>query len=222
MRGDFARNQVKVAEETAAKTTPAGPRAGTVTAVSAATLTADVLIQDGSGLSVPCLVASNVHCIANDRVIVEEVGPELVVTQVLGALRGLGANGIGQACGTGNAPNGSWGNIPGTPQFTFVKRWNATKVRWMVSVGCYTSALGLTIQSGITYNAGSTTVKTGHYTFANNGGDPALDAHNHGHVAWETGLAAGTYTVTGRWRADGLTISTDPDWWVTVEGVEYV
>lgn len=217
----FDRMLVQVAEEAAARSKTEFTAVGTVSSVETATLRASVVF-DGSGGAVPCLVGSPVHPVAGDRVGIVKFGAEWVILTVLGVLRGLGAGGVSQSMGTGTAPVGSWGNIAGTPQFTFTKRWDATRVRWAVSLGCYTTVLGTTIQSGITYNGGSTTIKTGQYTFANNGGDPALDAHTFSYWTYQSGLAAGTYTVTGRWQSDANIQSTSGDDWVSIEGTELI
>lgn len=220
MRGTFARNQVVLAEETVDRAKISDRNTGTVQSVDATAMTAQVRFADGSAGSITCQVPSHVVCVANDRVAVDLYGSQWVVTATLGVLRGLGEGGVSQGASSGTAPVGSWGNLPGTPAFTFTKVWAGSRVFWQTSVGCFTTVLGSTIQFGITYNGGSTTIKTGQYTFANNGGDPALDAHDSTWWTYETGLAAGTYTVRLRWQSDANVQSTSADDWVSGRGKE--
>jgi hypothetical protein len=210
--------QVQIAEEAVARAQSDTSAVGTIVSVQSDALLAQVVF-DGSGGAIPCLVGAHVSCVDNDRVGLQKFGSEWVVMVNLGNLRWPGAAGYSAAASTGTAPVGSWSNLPGSPSFTFTKRWDTTTVRWAAHIGCFTTVLGTSIQVGISYNAGSTTIKCAHYTFANNGGDPALDAHSFGGAKYESGLLAGTYTVVGRWQSDA-NIQCSSDDWVSLEGIE--
>lgn len=219
MSAPFPRLQVQLAEEAVARAKTEDRAIGTIVSVQSDALLAQVVF-DGSGGAIPCLVGAHVSCVDNDRVGLVKFGAEWVVMVNLGNLRWPGASGYSAAASSGTAPVGSWGNLPGTPSFSFTKRWDTTTVRWAVHIGCFATVLGATIQIGITYNGGSSTIKCGHHTFANVGGDSAnLDAQTFGGAKYETGLAAGTYTVAGRWQSDANVQQTSDDW-VSLEGIE--
>lgn len=219
MSAPFPRLQVEIAEEAVARAKTEHTAAGTIVSVQADALLAQVVF-DGSGGAIPCIVGAHVSCVDNDRVLVQKCGAEWVVMANLGNLRWPGAAGYAAAASVGTAPVGSWSNLPGSPSFTFTKRWDTTTVRWSTHIGCFATVLGATIQVGITYNGGSTTIKCGHLTFANVGGDSNnLDSHSFGGAKYETGLAAGTYTVVGRWQSDADVQQTADDW-NSLEGIE--
>jgi len=220
MSAPFPRLQVAIAEEAVARASTEPTAVGTIVSVQSDALLAQVVF-DGSGGAIPCLVGAHVSCVDNDRVGVQKFGSEWVVMVNLGNLRWPGAAGYSGAAATGTAPVGSWSNLPGSPGFTFIKRWDTTTVRWSAHIGCYSTVLGTTIQVGITYNGGSTTIKCGQHTFANVGGDSNnLDSQSFGGAKYETALAAGTYTVAGRWQSDANVQQTSGDDWNSLEGIE--
>lgn len=215
----LSRMQVQIAEEAVARAKVETSAVGTIVSVQSDALLAQVVF-DGSGGSIPCLVGAHVSCVDNDRVGLQKFGSEWVVMVNLGNLRWPGASGYTAAASVGTAPVGSWSNLPGSPSFTFTKRWDTTTVRWGVQISCYSTILSATIQVGITYNGGSTTIKCAHHTFGNIGGDANnLDAMSFGGAKYETGLAAGTYTVTGRWQSDA-NVQQSAGEWNSFEGIE--
>lgn len=160
---------------------------------------------DGSGLAVPVKVPASVEAFAGDRVGLVKFGTSdwVVVycfTQWQESYANL--NAILTADATASA---SFVNMAGPQQFTWRKRYDTTRGEFALASGMFTNATGAEADFGVSLSLdGATAVD--HYITTQH-----MTTVNHYCVSGFitlTGLLAGVYTVTARWRAIAGTIST--------------
>jgi hypothetical protein len=133
-------------------------------------------------------------------------------------------NGVSQVAtssGTTTTNSSSYVNMAGTgavTSFSFVKRFTATRVRIDMSATFYTSTAGCGARFGVLVNG------TDYDVCQLAGNVPAASTHLHagGFAYIPAGLAAGTYTVQGRWKWIVLTgtLTRDTNDWLSISARE--
>lgn len=184
---------------------------GTVQSVQADAFRA-MVVFDGTSVAMPVKVSGHVGCVAGDRVCLQRFGSDWVVMAAF-ALNWAGNNGYSGAGAVGSVAVGAYANMPGTPNFTVTKRWNATRIKWTWAMSAYADAVGRTCVMGVSIDAGATTIDVGKMNWANTGGGGFGVTRMFGVAQqWTSSVDAGIYTARARWKTGGAgTITTDTD-----------
>jgi hypothetical protein len=188
---------------------------GTVSARST-TGTGAQVVFDGSALAVPVKVAGGVHAFAGDRVALQRFGADWVVV-VSFTPRGPSRATTGGALGFGTTTSVTYVDMPGPVQLAFTKWYDLTTVVARIEVAAYTTGAG---DTGVRYavnmatGAGSTDYDVAHFFF-----NPGVQHLPVAGTAPITGLVAGVYTVTARWRrtAGTGTLTVDSNDWLSMD-----
>lgn len=169
----------------------------TVTATDPAALRLYAVI-DGATLSTPVKMAGHVRCEEGDRVALSRYGTDWVVLGNLSRVAGPNAAAVSQEGTVGTTTSASLADLPGTPAFTFAKRWNDTGMLLFASMSCYTTANATFLTCALRFTAADGTITT--YTMFEEGFSTALERHGWAHCQEVAGgLAASTYDVRMRW-----------------------
>lgn len=179
-----------------------------------------MVVERGAGLAIEYKVAGGVHPVPGDRVGLAQYGSEWYVVDVLDRVGGPPAGGVSQNAPTGNYASSTPANYPGTPAFSFTKRWDTTPMlvfaglTWFDTVALNTLGCSL----GFTDQDGTQTV----YTIwkVEGGGANTRVGYSHSRIipdpTYTDPLPAGLYTVNLMWwRAAGtgtLNTTNNVDW----------
>lgn len=123
-----------------------------------------------------------------------------------------GINGLAMASGTNTTTSASYADLGGTTplrSFSFTKRFTNTRIRIDLAASCYVASLGATVKFGVNINSVD-------YDIVSLPIDSSLTSRviltGHRYLA---SIAAGTYTVMGRWlrsAGTGTPTRSSGDW----------
>lgn len=168
--------------------------AGTVVSVDSSALRATVIF-DGSALAVPVKVFGHVSPRAGDRAGLQRFGSDWVVVGVWANVWPAN-NGVHAVSPGGNTTSTTAVDVPGSPSFTFIKRWDATRL-WLTYSGTQETSVDLRLYYGIEINAVTYEVARIRSVVADN----RMTCTG---AVWVSGIAAGSYTAKGKWWKDAL------------------
>lgn len=187
--------------------------------------------QDGSAASVPAKAFGDSDIMEGDRVGLVKIGPWIVAFGSF-SKRWPGAGGNQNFQSTpGTTTSGSFGDLPTPLSFTFVKRYDTTRVRMNLAVSMFATGgtdggavFGLKFSSA---DYGNVTLDVmAHYI---NSGLNGFHVHFGGFKyaaggTWDGAgtLPAGTYTVSAQWAryTGGATLNLNADDRVSIDCIE--
>jgi hypothetical protein len=187
---------------TIVETGGAGTKVGIVNTVMPDRLRATVTMTDATASSL-VKVAGDCWCLPGDKVGLTRFGSEWYVTHVLNRVVGPQHGGIGIPSPGGNTVSVSAVDMPGSPTFPFVKRWNDTPLL----LGCWASLYHDTTTAECPLYLAfvdADSVTTTYRVYSHVEGNGALRNLVGGvrrvpDATYTTPLPAGTYTVRLRW-----------------------
>jgi hypothetical protein len=157
----------------------------------------------GSGLSVAVKVPATVHAFPGDAVGVARFGPsDWIVVYSFGRW-GESVSSVRVDLATGSRGVNSFADMPGSPSFTFRKRYDATRVHVTLATGMFANAAAESDFSA-QFDDGAGTVAD-HQLFTVHLSSAAHQYGAGGDIL--SGLPAALYTVTARWRTNTGTMS---------------
>lgn len=102
-------------------------------------------------------------------------------------------NGIGVSPATGNYNSTTYGNIPATSSFSFTKVRSDTRIKVTLQLSMYADTASTDVELAVLVNGTDYQVAAHRFT--------AVEYENVGGFAYiPAGVAAGSYTIQGRWR----------------------
>lgn len=165
---------------------------GTVVTADLSILRATVTF-DGSATAVPVKMFGHAKAVAGDRVGLVRHGRDWVITGVM-ADRWPESRGYHALSAGGSMSSTTPADLPGSPSFTFTKRWDHTYVEMQINSAVHTDTAGCVavfqlraVEIGVSYNIAWLEMQV---AFA-----PANVAGCHPRV----GVPAGVHTVKGQW-----------------------
>jgi hypothetical protein len=186
---------------------------GTVTFRSKTTTDRTAMVTfDGSSVAVPVKVLATADIDVGDRVCLNRYGTDWVV--VGGFTRHLpGAAVVHTLSPSGSTTSATAVDLPGTPQATFVKRWDDTRVVLAMTSVVYVNTITnpyTAVQLWLEF-VGAASYAVAYLEFGGTTFEPSTVA---GYRPVDSGvglLPAGTYTVKGKWArvAGTATLSQD-------------
>lgn len=196
----------------------AGTKVGIVNSVSNDRLRATVTMTDATAAT-PVKVAGHCWCLPDDKVGLTRFGSEWYVTAVLSRVTGPSFVGYSDSSPGGNTTSSSPVNMPGNPQFTFVKHWDSTPIM----IGGWAS-----IYHGLSFGdcsihlrfVDADGVATTYKIYGHTEGDAELRNTIGGARVvpdpdYTSPLPAGTYTVFVRWSTSAGQINQNTGDWTS-------
>lgn len=192
---------------------PQPPIAGTVT-YRDTTGAGVTCVFDGSPGTMPCKVYAGVDVVEGDRVGIIKIGSEWVVFGCF-SRRGPSNDIYSTTLSAGTTTSGSMVDLPGSPEFEFIKRYDDTRVEITMAMSCFSTVGSTEVGQGVIFDSTDVFVSSFYFTSAN-------VRHAFTGLAEASGLAAGTYTVGGRWdRESGTgTLTVGIQDWLSIRCVE--
>lgn len=170
---------------------------GTVMSVDTTALRAAVTF-DGSSLAVPVKMFGHVDAVEGDRVGLQKFGTDWVIVGAY-ARRWQAVGGVHQLSAGGTMSSTTYADLPGSPQFTFTKRWSTSAVLMGIVSEVLTDTANTKAVFGLEWVDG-TGVTFNTYNLA---WLEMVSAFNVGTIAGInagiTGIPAGVWTVKGKW-----------------------
>ncbi len=180
------------------------------------------VVVDGASLSTPVKLAGHVQAQPGDRVALTRYGADWVA---MGNLSRIGGPNIGSVSVVGSAGTtsaASYSDLPGTPSFTFTKRWTNTGMLLFASMSCYTTQNDSYLQVALKFTEASSGAVTTYLMFKERW-STALERAVWSHCRPVAGgLAAGVYDVRPQWQRQAGTgvITENADDWVSAFAIE--
>jgi hypothetical protein len=188
---------LRFVDERIARATP-GPVTQFGTVVSVASLDFAerdaMVVRDDAQVATPARVAAGVVALPGDRCIVTRVGTVWVLTEVF-TRRWQSETGNRWTGVSGNTTSSSEQDVPGSPSFTFVKRFDDTQVRCdFAGTSFVTVAATTQVMFSLDFS-GTHSVDVAEYYF-----NATSDHRTVAGIAFAPLIEAGVWTVTVQWR----------------------
>lgn len=157
--------------------------------------TGGAAIFDGSARSVPVKVPGSVHAFAGDRVGLVKFGSDWVVVHCF-TRWGDSEAGVNSVAGNDSTTSAAYSAVAGVPTFTWRKRYDDSRAALRLTAGAFSGTAPAQGEYGLQLDDGTTA--TDYFLLR-------LRTDAGGHVSGSaediiSGVPAGLYTVTVRWR----------------------
>jgi hypothetical protein len=164
---------------------------------------------DGSSVAVPCKMAGDVEVQSGDRVGLQKFGSDWAVI-VSFTRRWPNEIGFDTTAATGTSTSTTYTDVPGSPAFTIIKRYDETTLKLYVSVSCSSDSTGMRAMFGLSDGTTTYDVVSVHL------GATAFVRYSMSSYRSLFAFPAGEYTFTLQWKRTAgtgtLQMFVDDDW----------
>lgn len=179
---------------------------GTVTSYLGDT---DVMVTlDGSSVAIPCKCAGNVNAFENDRVVLVLSGDWWTVVGVFNR-RWTSHQGKSLYQAAGTTTSQSFGDVPTPVSVTFQKMFDATRIYVQIQAGAFCTATPCETEWAAIVDAPNYAATEWLVTSIPHTG--AFSRESSTDWRFISGINAGTYTVTAKWRRKSGTGTSSTD-----------